>query len=130
MIYTRRDGKKFEIKEGLGCTIQYYSDAAPCQIVKVEREGKAIYTRGIPAELDPSWKPETIVGGFCGHTVNNREQKWIYGEVENDGHEYDNGIGMKWTLRKNGHYYPVGEKMGMSKALYIGSAYKFYDYNF
>ena len=130
MIFKRPDGKEFEIKEGLGCTINGYSDASPCQIVKVEREGKVIYTRCIPAELDPSWKPEMIEGGFSGHCVNNRKQKWIYGEVENDGHEYDNGIGMKWTLRKNGDYYPTGVKMHGCKPLYIGRAYKFYDYNF
>ena len=130
MIYTRHDGQEFEIKIGTKCTIQYLTDANPCEIVAVEREGKIIYTRSIPAKLDPNWKPETVVGGFVGHTVNNREQVWIYGDVEDNGDEYENGIGMKWSLRKDGHYYPVGQKMGESKALYIGRAYKFYDYNF
>jgi len=53
------------------------SDCFPCEIVEIKTENKII-VRPVDAELDPTWKPDTIVGGFSGHTVNNNSQRWIY----------------------------------------------------
>ena len=54
-----------------------YSDIHPYEIVKVVSQ-KTIEVRAMDAQLDPSWKPEFVSGGFAGHCVNNSEQRWIF----------------------------------------------------
>ena len=58
-----------------------YTDVSPFQVVRMTKSGKTAYVREVSCERDPSWKPEVAVGGFAGHTLNNREQKWIFGEL-------------------------------------------------
>lgn len=53
-----------------------YSDVQPYEIVRFV-SATTIEVREMKADLDPTWKPETIPGGFCGHTVNQRSQRWI-----------------------------------------------------
>jgi len=75
---------KEELKErlnnpevGMYANYSVGSDCFPCEIVEIKTENKII-VRVLDAVLDPSWKPDTIVGGFAGHTVNNNSQRWIY----------------------------------------------------
>ncbi len=53
-----------------------YSDVHPFEIIK-RKTAKSILIRGMNAELDESWKPEIVPGGFAGHCTNNYSQKWI-----------------------------------------------------
>lgn len=52
-----------------------WSDIDPFEIIAVTP--KTITIRSMLCELDKDWKPEQHVGGFCAHTSNNHEQKWI-----------------------------------------------------
>jgi hypothetical protein len=94
-----------------------YTDAHPYEIVRVVSP-KTIEIRLVDAELDPEWKPETIAGGFAGHTVNNGSQKWIYTSNK------DNRV-IRARLRKDGYFYSANGRHNLSTA-----PYKFYDYNF
>lgn len=89
-----------------------YTDVDPFKVIK--RTAKTVTIRAVSCKLDPTWKPEVISGGFGGHTVNNREQRWIFGDVE--GPEYIVRLG----------------KDGWGRGSYWASdrPYKFYDYNF
>ncbi len=53
-----------------------YTDIIPYEIVR-RISDKTIEVREMKAELDPTWKPEMTSGGFCGHTINNHDQRWI-----------------------------------------------------
>ncbi len=94
-----------------------YSDTHPFEIVKVISP-KTIEIRPVDAELDPSWKPEVIAGGFAGHTVNNGSQKWVY--TSNP----DNPV-IRARLRKDGYFYAYN-----GRHILGNSPEKFYDYNF
>lgn len=47
-----------------------YSDTEPCEVVRVVSD-KCLEIRDMDATLRADWKPDTVVGGFVGHTVNN-----------------------------------------------------------
>lgn len=53
-----------------------YTDIRPYEIVKVVSD-KCLEIREMDCEKDPSFKIDFIPGGFCGHVVNNNQQKWI-----------------------------------------------------
>jgi len=53
-----------------------WTDVDPFEIVEVRTANK-LMVRLMSSELDPSWKPEVVIGGFSGHTLNNHSQKWI-----------------------------------------------------
>ena len=63
---------------GMYCNRFFYSDIKPYEIVEVNKTGKTLTLRSVDAELDKSWKPEFIEGGFSGHCTNNNEQKWVF----------------------------------------------------
>ena len=67
--------KKPEV--GMFCNEFLYSDVRPYEIVEVNKTGKTIKVRKMDAELDPSWKPEFIAGGFSAHCTNDTEQQWV-----------------------------------------------------
>lgn len=69
---------------GDGASIRLHTDAHAYTVIRVSPSGKTITLQRAKATLDPEWKPETIPGGFAGHTVNNREQRWIC-EPDPDG---------------------------------------------
>ena len=72
------------------------------------------------AKLDPTWKPEMIAGGFAGHCVNNREQRWII--TENPDGEITEGY-----LGNDNQWY----EKGSNRRTIIGQGWvKFYDYNY
>ena len=94
-----------------------YTDVHPYEIVRVVSP-KTIEIRLVDAKLDPKWKPEIIVGGFVGHTVNNGSQKWAYTSNE------DNRV-IRARLRKDGYFYSANGRHILSTV-----PSKFYDYNF
>ena len=70
------DHKDFQVGDQAHITL--YTDSNPYTVI--ERKGKRIKLQRAKAKLDPTWKPEMIAGGFAGHCVNNREQRWIITE--------------------------------------------------
>lgn len=94
-----------------------YSDIHPFEVVKVVSE-KTIEVRRMNAELDPSWKPEIIAGGFAGHCTNQHTQRWIYSSDETSPV-------MRARLRKDGDFHSASGKHVLSD-----NPRKFYDYNF
>jgi len=95
-------------KVGGKCTIHLYSDANPCQIVRVSASGKTIWIRENKTEHDP-----TKEGGM-GH------QNWLIHENEFEGDE------MKVTKRKNGQWRTTGSNC----FVVIGQWHKYYDWEF
>lgn len=104
---------------GQGCTVHGWTDASPYEIVAVSKSGKQITLRAMKAERDPTWTPEWVPGGFAGHVVNNRSQRWV---ITSD----PDGRLIKATLRKTGRWCVAGCNTGVS----LDGAYCFYDYNF
>ncbi len=70
------------------------------------------------AELDPSFKPEFVPGGFCATCVNQDLQKWNCTSNENN-------TVYTARLHKDGYYYSKLGKHSLSTV-----PIKFYDYNF
>lgn len=93
---------------GMPCTINYWSDCDPAEIVEIK--GKSIFIRCMDAK---------VIRG-SGHD----------GSAE---YEYssnpDNGI-REFTLRKNGRYYPKGSTMKSGNPLSLGFARKYRDPSF
>ena len=96
--------------------IRYYSDVQPCTVVA--RTPKTVTVRIDKSQLDPSWKPKMVVGGFAAHTVNNHDQKWV---IEED----PEGRKLKFALRENGTWVAVGDGAWLG-----GGWHRFHDYNF
>ena len=94
-----------------------YSDTHPYEIVKVVSP-RTLEVRLIDAELDPTWKPKTIKGGFSGYTVNNDQQKWLYKTNEKNDT-------VRIRRRKDGYYYSAIGRHALATA-----PSKFHDYNF
>ncbi|QDP67030.1 MAG: hypothetical protein Unbinned4497contig1000_4 [Prokaryotic dsDNA virus sp.] len=94
-----------------------YSDKQPYEIVRVISP-RTLEVRLLDAELDPTWKPETVKGGFSGYTVNNHQQKWLYNtNAKNDT--------VRIRRRKDGYYYSSIGRHALATA-----PSKFHDYNF
>lgn len=95
-----------------------YSDVSPFEIVRVVSE-KCIEVRSMNAELDPTWKPEFVTGGFAGHCHNNNQQRWVI-TSDSEGHTF------RIRLRNDGHWYSAfGSRFQLSD-----EPRKHYDYNF
>lgn len=109
--YERPNG----FKVGDGATLHYVTDAHAYTVIAVSPSGKTITMQQDKATLDPTWKPETIVGGFLGHTVNNADQRWVY-EPNPDGRI------IKARLTSTGWSH-LGQKVTKDR-------HEFYDYNF
>lgn len=54
-----------------------YSDVYPGEVIRVVSD-VTMDVRMMDAEMDPSWKPEIVPGGFLGHCVNQDEQRWLF----------------------------------------------------
>jgi hypothetical protein len=54
-----------------------WSDVHPYEVISITTSGYTATVRAMQAELDPSWRPEVVPGGFAGHCVNNVDQRWI-----------------------------------------------------
>ena len=94
-----------------------YSDVYPFEVVKVVSD-KTIEIREMDAERDESVKLEWAPGGFAGHCINQRDQKWfIKSNPENPV--------IRIRLSKQGWKDRHGRKFGLSE-----KPVRFYDYNF
>jgi hypothetical protein len=105
-----------EIKVGTGATYEGWTDRRPYEVVRVVSE-KCLEVRSMKAELDPEWKPEIISGGFVGHCVNQRDQKWIISS-DSEASTIRIRLGKRGWRDAYGGSYTVGQ------------AVKFHDYNF
>ena len=95
-----------------------YSDVYPFEVVKVISD-KTIEIREMDAERDESVKLEWVAGGFAGHCVNQRDQRWFITSNPE-------GRVIRLRLRKDGRWYDVhGNRYGLS-----AKPDRFYDYNF
>jgi hypothetical protein len=101
---------------GLYANFHGYSDVEPFEIVRVV-SSKMLEIRPMKCTRDENWKPEVIIGGFSGHTVNNHSQKWI---IEPD---------VDAPLRKI-RLTKSGWRDGHSRFTIDFKPIKFYDYNF
>lgn len=95
-----------------------YSDVNPYEVVR-EVSGKTLEVRAMEYERDESVKLEWVVGGFAGHCVNQRDQKWFYSSNE------ENPV-IRIRLSKSGVWK---DKYGNKYDL-ADKPYKFHDYNF
>ena len=98
--------------------ICHYSDISPATIVK--RTEKMIIIRYEKANLDQSWKPEFIPGGFSAYCVNNSDQleHWIIEEDLDGSTEKFN-----WSEKRGVWKNKSNETIGVGWI-------KYYDYNF
>lgn len=95
-----------------------YTDVEPFEVVRVVSD-RTVEVRRMAAELAADWRPEFAVGGFAGHCVNNRDQRW---NIASD----ETAPVVRLRLRKDGNWYAAsGEKFSMAD-----EPRKFYDYNF
>jgi len=99
---------------GEGATLHFYTDAHAFTIISVSKSGKSFkMQRDTATRLDD---PITIIGGFSGHTVNNRNIRYSY-EQNTDG----GVIEVRMTQR--------GWKHRATQTVTSGRG-EFYDYNF
>jgi len=102
-------------KIGDGATEHIGSDSHAYTVIRVGPSGKTITMQRDKAALDPDWKPDTRLGGFVGHTVNNWSQTYTY---ERD----PQGAVMTARLTKRG-WASRGTPVSKGRR-------EFYDYNF
>lgn len=101
---------------GMGATLHGWSDSDPYEVVAVSKSGKQITLRAMHAKRDESVTLEWVAGGFAGHCINQRDQRWI---LSSD----PEGKTIKARLTKKG-WSANGARVS------LGEAHKFYDYNF
>ena len=95
-----------------------YSDVQPFEVVRVV-SSQTMEIRRMNVEADPTWVREFVPGGFFGHTVNNRDQRW---NITSDVH----GSVFRIRLQKNGQWK---DKNG-NRYKIESTPRNFYDYNF
>jgi len=112
-----------EPKIGDKVNIPRYSDCDPATVIK--RTTCYCWVQLDKAELDPSWKPEYIPGGFSVHCTNQREQKW---NITRD----PNGSIEKFYYSKKRKIWLRSYSADCSRTFtpLREGWYKFYDYNF
>lgn len=90
-----------------------YSDIIPSgKIIGISGKHTLILAK-VHHELDPNWKPETVIGGFSGITLNNHSQSYTYTVDESDTFK------IRWS-----------QKAIKSGIRIEDSPIYFYDYNF
>lgn len=120
---------------GMPCTIHYYSDAEPAQVVKISKSGKTAWIRKNIVTVDPNSE------GGMGH------QDWVIHKDEfvKVGQEFDKKTGMyieyeepqlakkpdgftffKITKRKDGSWRTTGSDLYIS----LNQWHKYYDWSF
>lgn len=100
---------------GDGVTLHYMTDAHAYTVIAVSPSGKTITIQRDKATLSADFKPDVSVGGFAGHTNNNRDQSYTY-DHDPDGNIY------KARLTKRG-WCVSGQRVTPGR-------HEFYDYNF
>lgn len=94
-----------------------YTDIYPYEVIRVISD-KTIEIREMKSELDPSWKPEMIPGGFAAHCTNNRDQVYTYSSN-------DQVKTIRMRKHKDGRWYSAFGRHVLSD-----TPKRFYDYNF
>ena len=95
-----------------------YSDVTPYEVVRWVSD-KTVEVREMEAERDDSVKLEWLPGGFAGHFVNQRDQKWHI-----KSNESNPVIRIRLSAKK-GWRDKHGRRFGLSH-----NPVKFYDHNF
>ena len=103
------------IQVGDGVTYHLYSDSHACTVIR--RTKNKIVMQQDTATLDPSFKPEFIVGGVAAHCVNQNEQKWTY-----ERNPKGSIVEAYWS-EKYGAFMYAGKRVTIGRR-------EFYDYNF
>ncbi len=67
---------KENVGVGDGITVHLYTDSDVYTVIR--RTRTSLTLQEDDAQLDPSFKPEFIPGGFAAHCTNQDEQKWTY----------------------------------------------------
>lgn len=104
------------IRVGDGVTVNSWSDRYAATVIKATKN--MVVVRRDTAILDPNFKPEFIIGGFCAHCTNQSDQTYNY-RPNPEGEEYK----IYWS-KKYRRYGQPGE-YSLSKG-----RHEFYDYNF
>lgn len=104
-----------EMEVGDHAHVTLWSDIEPVTIIK--KTATTLTVRYDEATLDPDWKPEFVLGGFCAHCTNNDEQRWFFRENPNGRTET-----FRWSKSMN-CYQHNGCKLRPGWR-------KHYDYNF
>lgn len=94
-----------------------WSDVTPYEVLSITKSGYTATVRAMHAELDKSWKPEVVPGGFAGHCINNIEQRWV---ITPD----PDGVILKVRRTK------YGWRNGFQRFKASATPCMFYDYNF
>jgi hypothetical protein len=100
-----------------------YTDRDAYEVIRVISD-QTIEVRQLDAELDPSFKPEFVPGGFSAVCTNDRDQKWIF---------KSNPENKVYRLRRKKKQNIKGRELFGYKSLRFVLAdepYKYYDYNF
>ena len=95
-----------------------WSDVNPWEVTMIVSE-KTIEVKEMTATKDDSVKLKWVAGGFAGHCVNQRDQKWF---IESN----PEGARKRIRRRKDGYWY---DKYNNRFVLSF-EPHKFYDYNF
>jgi hypothetical protein len=95
-----------------------YSQCYPWVLIDMSPSGKTATLARVATKSDPDWTPKMLVGGFCGHCINQSEQTWLYDGVESRT--------QKIRLNKYGEWKHKGVRFEEEKK----GPYYFYDYNF
>ena len=95
-----------------------YSDINPFEVVRVISD-KTIEIREMDAQRDESVQLEWSPGGFAGHCINQRDQKWFITSNSN------NPVIRIRLSAKKGWQDKHGRRFGLSD-----KPVRFYDYNF
>ena len=103
-------------KVGDGATVYLYTDSHAGTIVKVTK--CTVTVRRDKAIIDPNFKPEFILGGFCAHCTNQNEQRYTYEPNENG-----ELTTVYWSKKYNRYGQPGDIHLGKGR-------HEFYDYNF
>tara|TARA_B110000503_G_scaffold89991_1_gene136123 strand:+ start:1798 stop:2121 length:324 start_codon:yes stop_codon:yes gene_type:complete len=96
-----------------------YSDVSPYEITKVVSD-ITLEIRQMEATLDPTFKCETVVGGFFGHTTNNDKQSYSYKSIESAP-----SMRIRYSKAKKGWFSSCGQRHILED-----QPVRFYDYNF
>jgi len=94
-----------------------YSDVYPYEVIRVISD-KTIEIRAMKYEIDPTWKPNMIPGGFLAHCDNQNEQRW---SIESN----PSIATLRMRKHKNGHW-----KSALGRHVLSEQPKRFYDYNF
>jgi len=117
LIFEEETRRKNQIKKY--CNYHMYTDIFPYEVINVISE-QTVEIRSMKAELDPTWKPDFSVGGFFGHTHNNRSQRYNF-KSDPDGKV----IRVRWS--KANRKWQKGKYMTF---IMNDSPERFYDFNF